>query len=122
MSDDADLLSLLNVLRQALPMANLIQALQPQRLPQEQLGYLPGSANLNPQTAISNVPRPFAPGEWLQNPDGSWSNERTTTVAPGDEPQLMGGRAAVIPRLWVLNGKPYLASEDEAAQFAAKSG
>lgn len=66
--------------------------------------------------------RPFSPGEFLRNPNGSWSSERTATIGKDEEPKLMGGKASVIPTLWIVNGKPYQASEDEAVRFAIKSG
>lgn len=64
--------------------------------------------------------RPFAPGEWLDNPDGSWSNEITTTV---QDPALNNGKPTVVPSLWLRDGEPIKAkNEDEAAAWAAQSG
>src|SRR6185437_4659995 len=67
----------------------------------------------------AGAPRPFAPGEWLQNPNGSWSSEISTTV---QDAKLNGGRATVIPTLWLINGKPVRVSEDDAVGLAIKSG
>lgn len=65
-------------------------------------------------------PRPFAPGEYVVNPDRSWSSERTMTVS---HPDLNNGAATNIPALWLIGGKPYEAkSEDEAVALALKSG
>lgn len=89
-------------------------------LPKE--GALPGKANLDPKIApavAKGSPRPFAPGEWVDNPDGSWSSEVTATVT---NPKLNGGKPTVIPSLWLVNGKPTLVNEDKAAEYAAKSG
>src|SRR4029077_8671406 len=76
--------------------------------------------NLNPQIAPQvppGSPRPFAPGEWIDNPGGGWSSEETTTVQGAD------GRWINVPTLWLKNGKPYVAaSPEEAAQLAKQSG
>ncbi len=63
--------------------------------------------------------RPFAPGEYVTNPDASWSSEVSLTV---QHPRLNGGKATVIPSLWIKDGKPYEAkSEDEAVALALAS-
>lgn len=60
--------------------------------------------------------RPFAPGEYVNNPDGSWSSERSMTVQNPD------GSWTVVPSVWIKNGRPYEAkSEDEAQSLAAAS-
>lgn len=86
-------------------------------------GFLPGSLHLNPSIApkvAAGAPRPFAPGEYVANPDGSWSSEISMTVV---NPELNGGKPTNIPSLWVVNGKAYRAqSEDEAAALAVRSG
>lgn len=90
--------------------------------PLNQFGVLPGQLFLNPALApqvLPNMPRPFAPGEYMQNPDKSWSSEMSYTVA---HPALNGGLPTNIPGLWIKDGKPYHATEEEAAQFAAQSG
>lgn len=64
--------------------------------------------------------RPFAPGEYVQNPDGSWSSERSMTV---QTPRLAGGKYTVIPSVYLRDGKPVEAgSEDEAVKLALESG
>lgn len=78
-----------------------------------------GTLHLDP-TIAPQVPngaaRPFAPGEWIQNPNGSWSSERTMTVQ-------MDGKWANVPSLWIQNGKPILAkSDDDAITLAKQSG
>jgi hypothetical protein len=89
------------------------------------IGPMPGTAVLNPSVA-PQVPdgaaRPMGPGEHVKNPDGSWSNEITTTTDPGAVPALNGGQPTVIPTLWVINGVPTRVDEDTAAQLAVQSG
>lgn len=90
-----------------------------------QLGPMQGKAFLNPLVAPSvpsGAARPLGPGEYVQNPDGSWSNEITTTVEKGAAPTLNGGKPSVVPTLWVINGVPTRVDEDTAAELAAKSG
>lgn len=87
-------------------------------------GFIPGTVNLNP-TLAPTVPegaaRPLAPGEWVQNPNGSWSNEISMTVS-GDK-SFNDGKPTVIPSLWIKDGKPYVAAnEDEATELAKASG
>lgn len=88
-------------------------------------GALPGQVFLNntiaPQVP-ADAPRPLAPGEYVKNPQGSWSSEITTTTDPGAFPSLNGGAPTVIPTLWVINGVPTRVDEDTAAQLAAQSG
>lgn len=88
-------------------------------LPDE--GVLPGKVFLNSKlapTVPDGSPRPFAPGEYVQNPDGSWSSEITATVK---DKRLNRGRPTNIPTLWLVNGKPVRVSEDQAADYAAQS-
>lgn len=60
--------------------------------------------------------RPYAPGEYTDNPDRSWSSERSMTVQKPD------GSWSVLPSLWLQGGKPYEAkSEDEAIRLAQAS-
>jgi hypothetical protein len=86
------------------------------------LGPLPGALNLNAAIA-PQVPegaaRPFAPGEWVQNPNGSWSSEITGTVT---HPELNGGKPTLVPTLWLIDGKAVRVDEDTAAELAIKSG
>ncbi len=88
-----------------------------------QPGYMTGRAHLDPGLAPQvphGAPRPFAPGEYVRNPDGSWSSEVTMSV---QNPKLNGGRATNIPSMWLKDGKPYIAKdEDEAAGYATQSG
>lgn len=83
-------------------------------------GFIPGTLNLNPAlapTVPEGSPRPFAPGEWLQNPNGSWSSEITMTAQRPD------GSWVNVPSLWIKDGKAYVAkSEDEALALAKQSG
>jgi hypothetical protein len=67
----------------------------------------------------ANAPRPFAPGEWVDNPDGSWSSEISVTVT---DPRLNSGKPTIIPSLWIVDGKPVKVNEDTAVDFALKSG
>jgi hypothetical protein len=89
------------------------------QLPEE--GVLPGELHLNPKIAPKavNGVRPFAPGEYVRNPDGSWSSEISATVS---DPVLNDGRPTNVPTLWLVNGKPTRVDEDTAAAYAAKSG
>ena len=59
--------------------------------------------------------RPFAPGEYLNNPDGSWSNEMSWTVE-------VNGKPSVVPGLWLVNGTPTHVNENTAARYAEASG
>lgn len=82
-------------------------------------GVLPGQVFLNPKLAPrvrAGLPRPFAPGEYVQNPNGSWSSEITVTVQNPD------GSWSVVPSLWLDNGKPTRVDEDTAERYAAQSG
>ena len=80
---------------------------------------LPGELHSLSRFDSLGTTRPFGPGEWLQNPDGSWSNERTSTV---QNSALNGGRPSVVPGLWIRDGRPVLLNEDQAAEMAARSG
>lgn len=97
------------------------QAATPKALPNT--GFLPGQTFLNPKiapTVPENAARPLAPGEYVKNPDGSWSSEISVTVA---DPRLNNGQPTNIPSLYIVNGKPYRAkNEDEAADLAIQSG
>lgn len=84
-------------------------------------GVLPGTLHLDSTIAPHvppGAPRPFAPGEWVQNPNGSWSSEISVTVT---DPRLNGGRATNLPSLWIVDGKPVRVSEDRAADYALQS-
>lgn len=88
------------------------------------LGFLSGQLNTNQQGGIlgqyaNGGPRPFAPGEYLDNPNGSWSSEMSYTL---QDPSFNRGLPTNVPGLWIVDGKPYHATEDEAAKFAAQSG
>lgn len=64
--------------------------------------------------------RPFAPGEYVQNPDGSWSSERSMTI---QDPHVAGGQWSVIPSVYLRDGKPIEAKdEDDAVKLAIESG
>lgn len=65
---------------------------------------------------------PFVPGEFVTNPDGSWSNERTITSGAGEDDDLMGGKATVIPTLWRAGDKTIEATPDQARELAKRSG
>lgn len=87
-------------------------------------GYLAGQLHTNPQGGIlgqaipQGAARPFARGEYMDNPNGSWSSEMTYTL---QDPTLNAGRPTLVPGLWLKDGKPYHATEDEAAQMAIQS-
>lgn len=99
------------------------QGVAPQASGMPQAGFMPGEMHLDESIAPKThpgVPRPFAPGEYVNNPDGSWSSEVSMTV---QNPKLNGGKATVIPSMWLKDGKPYIAAnEDEAAAYANASG
>jgi hypothetical protein len=88
-----------------------------------QTGSLPGQLFLDPKIAPpvpEKAPRPFAPGEYVRNPDGGWSSEISVTVT---DPRLNDGKATVLPSLWIVDGKAYRAKdEDEAVGYAIQSG
>jgi hypothetical protein len=54
----------------------------------------------------------------MDNPNGSWSSEMTYTL---QDPSLNAGRPTLVPGLWIKDGKPYHATEDEAARMALAS-
>ena len=94
------------------------QGASPFRPSLPQPGILPGTLHLNPTLAPQvpqGSPRPFAPGEWVQNPGGSWSSEISTTV------QMPDGKWSVVPTLWLIGGRPIRVSEDQAVQYAIQS-
>jgi hypothetical protein len=78
---------------------------------------LAGQLRVLPQYNSLGATRPFGPGEFVKNSDGSWSNEYSVTV----EDPRQAGRFMVVPSLWLQNGKPTLLSEDQAAETAANS-
>jgi hypothetical protein len=63
--------------------------------------------------------RPFGPEESVTNPDGSTSSEVSLTVT---DPRLNGGSATIVPSVWMVNGKPMRVSQDQAVDFAIRSG
>lgn len=81
------------------------------------LGPLPGQLTLNPAIApqVQGNARPLAPGEYLRNPNGSWSSEMTYTVP-------YNGGFAVVPGMWIVDGKPVRVDEDQATEYARQSG
>lgn len=86
--------------------------------PMPDTGTLPGKPILDPLIAPNvpnGAPRPFAPGEMVENPGGSWSSEITVTTP-------LDGKWAVLPSLWLVDGKPTRVSEDQATEFAKRSG
>lgn len=103
------------------PITGVLATPSPKKMPSA--GFLPGQLYLNDAIAPKvpeKSPRPFAPGEYVRNPDGGWSSEISVSVS---HPQLNGGAPTNIPSLWLVNGKPYRAhNEDEAAELAVKSG
>ncbi len=95
----------------------------PQQMPG--VGPLPGQVFLNPEIAPKvpdGSPRPLAPGEYIKNPDGAWSSEITGTIEQGQHPQLNGGKATIVPTLWIVKGVPTRVDEDTAAAYAVQSG
>lgn len=89
------------------------------------IGPMQGQLFTNPQISPQvpqGAPRPFAPGEYVKNPDGSWSSEITGTIEQGQYPELNGGRATIVPTLWIVNGVPTRVDEDTAASYAVQSG
>lgn len=89
-------------------------------LPQE--GYLYGLLDAN-HGMLPRVPRgaarPFGPEESVKNPDGSTSSEISLTVT---NPRLNNGAATLIPSVWMVDGQPMRVSEDQAVEYALKSG
>lgn len=83
---------------------------------------LSGELHLDPSIAPKVPPgaaRPFAPGEAIKNPDGSWSSEISVTVT---NPILNAGKPTVIPSLWLVDGNAVQVNEDTAARYAVQSG
>jgi hypothetical protein len=85
---------------------------------------MPGQLFLNDQLApkVAGDARPLAPGEYLRNPDGSWSSEVSATIGAGEYPDLNGGRPTLIPTMWLMKGVPTRVDRDTAARLAAESG
>lgn len=81
---------------------------------QQEDGSYSGRVNRDPQgkSGVSEV-RPFKPGERVENPDGSYSTERSITV--GIDGQYMN-----IPTLWMAPDGPKEMSEKEAVAAAKK--
>jgi hypothetical protein len=113
----------------------LLSRFVPQQLQQQQPqqarqmpgpGFIPGQLTLNQKLAPSvpvGAARPFGPGEFISNPGGGQSNEITLTIPAGDYPSFNNGQAAVLPSLWIKDGKAYVArNEDEAVALAQASG
>jgi|KBSMisStaDraftv2_1062788.scaffolds.fasta_scaffold1002176_1 hypothetical protein len=93
-------------------------------MPLPPVGALPGKLTTNPELTgfAPGQPRPFGPGEYLENPNGSWSNEISVTIPAGAHMPLNQGRSTVVPTLWVHNGHPVRVDPATAAQYAAQSG
>lgn len=82
------------------------------------VGALPyKSLKLNSPAPVG-VTRPFMSGEYMLNPNGSWSSEMATTVSHSE---LNGGRPTNVPTLWLRDGKPVRVTDDQAARLAAQS-
>lgn len=81
-------------------------------MPLPAIGKMQGKAYLKGNTTVT---RPLHAGEYVVNPDGTWSTEITTSV---DGPN---GTTAVIPTLWLLHGVPYRLTPQQAYQLAVKS-
>jgi hypothetical protein len=79
-------------------------------------GPQPGKMQRLPQYDSLGSIRPFGPGEYLLNPDGSFSNEESVTVRHPD------GHFMVVPGLWLVNGVPHKVDEDQALDYAVQSG
>jgi len=64
----------------------------------------PGQPFLDPALAPQvpeGAPRPLAPGEYVQNPDGSWSSEITVTVTnPQLERRRSDRHSVPVDRQW----------------------
>ncbi len=103
---------------------NNILRLQAQAPAADAPGPMPGALFLDASLAppAMNGVRPFAPGEFIRNPDGSWSSEITMTTDKGEYPGLNDGRPTNLPTLWLVNGKPMRVSPEQAVQYAIASG
>lgn len=81
---------------------------------------LRGQMNLLPQyQSLGNI-RPLGPGEYVQHPDPvtgrpAISSEETITVP-------YQGKWAVLPSLWLVNGRAMVVDENTAVQYAQASG
>lgn len=93
----------------------------PEEMPAE--GVLPGTLHLDsryaPPVSDPAAPRPFGPGEYVRNPNGSWSSEISITVT---NPGVNDGKPTILPSLWIVDGKPVRVNEDAAARYASQSG
>lgn len=98
------------------------QALPPAVNEMPAIGPMQGQLFLNPKIAPNvpqGSPRPFAPGEYIRNPNGGWSSEISLTIT---DPSLNNGAATVVPSLWIVNGQAVRVDEDTAAAYAVQSG
>lgn len=87
------------------------------RLTREQpYGPVPGRFTRLPQYDQLGSIRPLGPGESVLLPNGSSSSEETVTV------QAPNGQWLVIPGLWSINGVPTKVEDDQALEFAQRSG
>lgn len=125
----SQLIQLMSALRLAPSVQNLLSSIggipansEERKMPGP--GFIPGELHLDRDLAPGvpvGAPRPFAPGEYIRNPDGTTSSEISITVS-GD-PTFNGGRPTLLPSLWIKDGKPYVAkNDDEAVQLAKASG
>jgi hypothetical protein len=97
-------------------MAGLTTALAHPAVPG--IGVLPGKLFLKAPAPVGTA-RPFDSGEWMVNPNGSWSSEMANTI---QHPALNNGQPTNVPTLWIIDGKPTRVTDEQAAILAAKSG
>jgi hypothetical protein len=101
-------------------LADAVQPAAPGPAAKIPFGVLPYTRLRTDPTLGFSGSRPFGPGEFMTNPNGSWSSEMSSTVQFPD--QSWG----VVPGLWLDNGKPTHVDEDEAArralEFEQRSG
>jgi len=81
---------------------------------QPKTGPMRGRLYTLPQYNQLGQIRPFGPGEYVDRGEGLWSSEETRTVEYGDG-------YAVVPGLWLVNGKPMMVDDAQAAQYAQQS-
>ncbi len=117
----ARLAALLGQNARTLPLSPWPQDRQPMGNGLPAIGALFGMNNLDPKIAPqvnAGSPRPLSPGEFVKNPNGSWSSEVSVTVPhPTNK-----GKWTNIPSVWVVNGMPRRLSQDDAMKAAASSG
>jgi hypothetical protein len=106
-----------DVSRETRPRTGVAQVQSPG--PAERIPYGPvkGVPHLLEQFNGLGATRPLGPGEYITLPNGAMANEMTYTTEVGGK-----NRWGVVPGLWIVNGVPTHVTEDQAGEYAERSG